>query len=689
MKLLLRHIVLSVLIMIGINSSYSQINTDQVMRVGQNALYFEDYMLSIQYFNKVIEAKPYLAKPYFFRAIAKLNLEDYRGAVADASKAIELNPFITDAYEVRGVALQNLGRTKEAITDYDKALAQLPDNRNIMFNKALAQEDINELDSAKVTLDKIISSHPGYENAYVGRAKVLLELKDTVAASADLDKALTLNKNLANAYLLRADIALSTRGDYQAALADMDETIRLQPQMPGLFINRAFLRYNVNDFFGAMADYDYALAIDPSNEVAYFNRGLLRMEVGDNDNAIKDFSKVLDLNPDEFRSRYNRAMLYKQAGEYRKAIADMDKVIAAAPDFSIPVYVRFQLYDALGDKRSAARDYDRAIAIARNESEEYRKSMAQGSEMKNGFQKLIDKKNASAESAADTDEQLVAQQFARKFTSLLTTENEITAEQEFNNKNIRGKVQDRNVAIEIEPEFTASYYVAATDLAPSSYFMMEVDKINSSRQLRNLMQITNSEPQLDDESKIKSHFESIDYFNSYLSTHSPRAIDYFGRAMDQFTLRNYDAAAADFTLAIDTAPDFALAYFMRGVTGSRQLHSSASDHTSVDPAIDRESRRARYQSILDDYDKMLQLSPRSPFAYFNKGNIYIEMQDYTSALSAYTKAIELKPDFGEAFYNRGYVYFKLGNKEAGSADLSRAGQLGIMPSYNLLKRMAN
>ena len=66
---------------------YSQVNTDQVLRIGQNALYFEDYMLSIQYFNLVIQAKPEQAKPYFYRAIAKFNLEDYRGAEEDATFA--------------------------------------------------------------------------------------------------------------------------------------------------------------------------------------------------------------------------------------------------------------------------------------------------------------------------------------------------------------------------------------------------------------------------------------------------------------------------------------------------------------------------------------------------------------------------------------------------------------------------
>ena len=70
----------------------AQINTDRVMNIGRNALYFEDYVLSIQYFNQVIKAKPYWAEPYFYRAVAKLSLDDFRGAEADATACIDRNP---------------------------------------------------------------------------------------------------------------------------------------------------------------------------------------------------------------------------------------------------------------------------------------------------------------------------------------------------------------------------------------------------------------------------------------------------------------------------------------------------------------------------------------------------------------------------------------------------------------------
>jgi hypothetical protein len=56
--------------LIGI-SGWCQINTDRVMAIGRNALYFEDYVLSIQYFNQVIGARPYLYEPYFYRGLAK------------------------------------------------------------------------------------------------------------------------------------------------------------------------------------------------------------------------------------------------------------------------------------------------------------------------------------------------------------------------------------------------------------------------------------------------------------------------------------------------------------------------------------------------------------------------------------------------------------------------------------------
>ena len=91
--------------------------------------------------------------------------------------------------------------------------------------------------------------------------------------------------------------------------------------------------------------------------------------------------------------------------------------------------------------------------------------------------------------------------------------------------------------------------------------------------------------------------------------------------------------------------------------------------------------------VMADLDQVIKLAPKNVYAHYNKGNIYMLQGDYTSAISSYSTAIQLKPDLAEAYYNRGLMYLRMGNKNLGVADLSKAGELGILPSYNVLKRM--
>ena len=74
----------------------AQINTDRVMLMGRSALYYEDYVLAIQRFNMVINARPYLAEPYFYRGLGKFYLEDFTGAEQDCDQSIERNPYISN-----------------------------------------------------------------------------------------------------------------------------------------------------------------------------------------------------------------------------------------------------------------------------------------------------------------------------------------------------------------------------------------------------------------------------------------------------------------------------------------------------------------------------------------------------------------------------------------------------------------
>ncbi|MCM1292817.1 MAG: tetratricopeptide repeat protein [Bacteroides sp.] len=651
--------------------SKAQINTDQTTQIGRNALYFEDYIVAIQYFNQVIAAKPYLAYPYFYRAWAKMNLDDMQGAEEDATRAIERNPFITDAYELRGAARLNLGKYIDAIADYDQALSMLPDNKLLIFNKALAQEQLKDYEAADSSLRQLISRYPTYEGAYTARAKMNLERGDSVSVLADASKAIELNPNATNAYLIRVAVLMTDPDRFADALSDMDKAIRLQPRQSGLYVNRAFIRYKLDDYVGAMADYDYAIDLEPLNTVAIFNRSLLRMEVRDFDNAIIDLNRIIQLRPDDYRALYNRAMIRSEMGQYKSALSDINALIDAFPDLSAAYLMRYEIKRLMGD-RSAQRDLDKSIALGKKRIKKLGNNPSMVEVLGNMAQNEDDE---------DTESQ---EYVAAQFTQLITMDNDSDFEQEFNNKNIRGKVQDRRAVIDPEPIFVITYYTSPTELKPSGEYMREIDDVNRSHALNYVLQVTNHEYNPTDSTDIADHFQSIDYYNSYLATHTPRAIDYFGRGMNEMTIRNYDGALLDFRRALSSAPDFALAQFMIAVAKYRQAQIAGVATSDL-----KAMHEARLADVVNEFEKSLELSADRALIYYNIGVVNLDLKNYNAALEAFDKAIELKHDFGEAYFNRGYTHYMMGDRLAGTQDLSRAGQLGIAPAYNLMKRMGS
>ena len=658
----------------------AQINTQQVMNIGRNALYFEDYLLSIQYFNQVVKAKPYLAEPYFYRSIAKLELEDYKGAEEDCSLAIERNPFIVDAYQVRGIARQTLRDLRGAIADYEVGLRHMPEHKVFLMNKAVCEQELKEYGKADTTYATLLRIYPKYENAYLGRAQLRLAQGDTIQAIADVDHCIELSRNLSSAFVIRAEISMKYHKDFALALKHMDEAIKLEPNYAGYFINRAYMKYNLDDYFGAMADYDYAVSLDPTNVTAHFNRGLMRTEVSENNKAIEDFSYVLRSEPDNFLARYNRALLYYKTGQYRQAIADYDLVLERYPNFEAGLFARSECKRKIGDMAGGERDYNRSRDLQKQKK------------------RITEATDAGEEEATEQVESESA--VMNKFHTLLTVETDNSVKAKYENKT-RGRIQDNNVKIDPEPMFFLSYYIKEDKLRDNTNYIKEVTDLNASRLLPFTLGLSNVPVRLF-EDEIQKHFNSIDYYNGVLAAgRQHRSVDFFARAMDFIMVKNPAQAIADFTRAIEASPKFALAFMGRSYARYLQLQLD----TQATPADNRTTtgttakpggegmlmeKKTNYtiNEIIADLNHVLELSPRNVYAMFNKGNAYIIIKNYTEAITCYTEAIDIKPDFGEAYYNRGLMYLRMGNKERGVADLSKAGELGILPSYNVLKRMS-
>ncbi len=62
------------------------------------------------------------------------------------------------------------------------------------------------------------------------------------------------------------------QGDYQAAISDYDEAIRLNPKYTIAYNNRGFAKSKLGDLEGAISDYDTAIRLDPEYATARTNQ---------------------------------------------------------------------------------------------------------------------------------------------------------------------------------------------------------------------------------------------------------------------------------------------------------------------------------------------------------------------------------------------------------------------------------
>ena len=145
------------------------------MIIGRNALYFEDYVLAMQYFNQVIKAKPYLPDPYYYRAIAKYYLDDLKGAENDCTEAIDRNPFMIKAYQLRGDARQNLEDYSGALADYQTVLNTYPNDKITLINVGIVNIQEKNYDEAEKELNNLLRLYPTYVQGMLVRGTMYQE----------------------------------------------------------------------------------------------------------------------------------------------------------------------------------------------------------------------------------------------------------------------------------------------------------------------------------------------------------------------------------------------------------------------------------------------------------------------------------------------------------------------------------
>jgi tetratricopeptide (TPR) repeat protein len=689
---------LLLVLVLGLLSLYpiqAQINTDHMMTIGRNALYFEDYVLSIQYFNQVIKSKPYLAEPYFFRAVAKLYLEDFSGAEDDCSKALGLNGFMVKAYICRSYARMKLKAFDSAISDCDKGLEFDTQNRSLLYHKGFALVAAKRYIEAEVCLNEMIRRYPTEVDAYMAKGQMNVERGDTLAAIEDFSRTIAVDKYYAPGWGARGWVSLM-KDRFSNALADLNEAIRLTPDDPTYYMNRALARYNLNDIRGTMEDFDRSISLDPNSKLSYLNRAIMRTTVGDLNRALEDYDKVLFLDPEDYQAIFNRGLVRKDVGNYKEAIADFTTIITKYPKFTPAYYQRSDVKKRMGDAKGGDKDYFAAWNI----------------EEKAKADKISGKKTKKTATDADSTQESFD---INKYKRMIAGVSLDTEKDKYQNP-MRGRVQDNTTEIELEPLYCLTYYEKSRPgpvrrILDFSKYLIQLSNSGTKELLKIL--ISNDEQALTTD-QADYHFASLDEYSRLISISPDDASLFFARGLDFALVQDLNNAMQDLNRTLALNDKMVLGYFERAILRYRKMNvdyaNKVTEEEASVPSANTLSNKQRttnletstktgsftigekafgtdFELVIRDLDKVILIDPNFIYAYYNRGNIRCLQRDYRNALIDYTNALEINPEFADAWFNRGITQIYLGDREHGLADLRMAGQLGMYKAYNIIKRL--
>ena len=631
----------------------AQFNTDRLVMIGRSALYYEDYVLSIQYFNQAISQKPWLYEPWFFRGVAKYYLDDFWGAENDCTEAIERNPYVVSAYELRGLCRINQKKFSEAVQDYDKALRYDPENQSLWHNRILCLIQDKNYDRALAEIDTMTTHWSKYARAYAMQAEVYLLQEDTVKAVQSLDKSLELDPYDGGIWAEKAMISLAAQ-EWQTGEEYLTKSIHLLPKHPGNYINRALARYNQGNLRGAMADYDTALDLDPNNFLGHYNRGLLRAQVGDDNRGIEDFDFVLKLEPDNLMALFNRALLLEQTGNLRAAIRDYSKVIEEFPNFWFGLEHRASCYRRLGNTKQA-------------ELDEFRILKAQ-IDKRYGKQPKMTQKQRQMRKRSDED--------LEKYNQLVVAD-EQEVEHEYAS-DYRGRVQNRKAEMNYLPMYGLTFAQPFSEVKRDVPYERSVEVFNQHSGSRKIY-VSCDQTKLG-EQQMKQSFAYIDSLSTVIE-HTKTTADVKSylllRAVAYCSIQNFDNAIDDLSIYLQIDSTSSLAYWQRAVCQAKINEFNASQGTNVE---------LQSANVLGDLSDAIRLAPQNAYLYYDRGNLYVQRNDYQHAIDDYSRAIELEPNLAEAYFNRGLARLQAKKTAEGIADLSKAGELGLYQAYSVIKK---
>ena len=268
---------------------------------GRAASALDDQMTARLYLEKAVKLNPSYLDGYVKLADIYAKQRDYTAAAAAYKKVTELDASRADAFYGMGSVLTRQMKFKEAAEALEKAVVLNVANKEVQFDLGTAYEELQEFDKAAGAYEKFIALSPAVSwNAY-----------------------------------LRLGICRTKLGQFDAAIAALQEAQKAQPKDVKVNFGLAEAYEKAGQLEKAEAVYNILAEISPAEAKTYHRQSYRIYDVaGKNESAITPAKKVIDLEPKNEMNHYYLGLTYFKLQRYDEAIAAFQQGLAVKPDFA-------------------------------------------------------------------------------------------------------------------------------------------------------------------------------------------------------------------------------------------------------------------------------------------------------------------------------------------------------------------
>ena len=186
--------------------------------------------------------------------------------------------------------------------------------------------------------------------------------RQITACTRDIDSGALHGKSLAEAYMFRGR-GWSRKADFDHALADFSEALRLDPTFAAAMNDRATVWYRKGQFDRAIEDFEVAVRLNPRDGAIRCNLGTALRDKGEFDGAIIAYTDAVRIDSRVTSCVGNRGEVWRLKGDLDRALADQNEAIRTNPKLALAYVQRGDTLRYKGDLAQALTDYEHALQL--------------------------------------------------------------------------------------------------------------------------------------------------------------------------------------------------------------------------------------------------------------------------------------------------------------------------------------